>query len=33
VPRPDASNVVPVKIDVDPRWITRVGASSSTATT
>src|SRR6476661_5517816 len=25
VPRPDASHVVPVKIDVDPRWITRVG--------
>jgi len=25
VPRPDASNVVPVKIDVDPRWVTRVG--------
>jgi outer membrane protein insertion porin family len=25
VPRPDASNVVPVKIEVDPRWITRVG--------
>ena len=25
VPRPDASNVVPVKIDVDPGWITRVG--------
>ena len=32
VPRPDASHVVPVKIDVDPRWITRVGAWSSTAT-
>jgi outer membrane protein insertion porin family/translocation and assembly module TamA len=25
VPRPDASHIVPVKIDVDPRWITRVG--------
>ena len=25
VPRPDASHVVPVKIDVDPGWITRVG--------
>ena len=25
VPRPDASHTVPVKIDVDPRWITRVG--------
>ena len=25
VPRPDASHVVPVRIDVDPRWITRVG--------
>jgi outer membrane protein insertion porin family len=25
VPRPDASKVVPVTIDVDPRWITRVG--------
>ena len=25
VPRPDASRVVPVTIDVDPRWITRVG--------
>jgi outer membrane protein insertion porin family/translocation and assembly module TamA len=25
VPRPDASHVVPGKIDVDPRWITRVG--------
>jgi outer membrane protein insertion porin family len=24
VPRPDASHVVPVRIDVDPRWITRV---------
>jgi outer membrane protein insertion porin family/translocation and assembly module TamA len=26
VPRPDASHVVPVKIDVNPRWITRVGS-------
>ena len=25
MPRPDASHVVPVRIDVDPRWITRVG--------
>ena len=25
VPRPDASHTVPVKIDIDPRWITRVG--------
>jgi outer membrane protein insertion porin family len=25
VPRPDASRLVPVRIDVDPRWITRVG--------
>jgi len=25
VPRPDASRNVPVRIDVDPRWITRVG--------
>ena len=25
VPRPDASHVVPVTIDIDPRWITRVG--------
>ncbi|PYP79365.1 MAG: hypothetical protein DMD35_08590 [Gemmatimonadetes bacterium] len=25
VPRPDPSKVVPVRIDVDPRWITRVG--------
>jgi outer membrane protein insertion porin family/translocation and assembly module TamA len=25
VPRPDASHLVPVKIDVDPKWITRVG--------
>jgi outer membrane protein insertion porin family/translocation and assembly module TamA len=25
VPRPDASHTVPVKIDVDPKWITRVG--------
>ncbi len=25
VPRADASRVVPVRIDVDPRWITRVG--------
>ena len=25
VPRPDASHVVPVRIDVDPQWITRVG--------
>ncbi|MEO5814590.1 MAG: BamA/TamA family outer membrane protein [Gemmatimonadaceae bacterium] len=25
VPRPDASHVVPVRIDIDPRWITRVG--------
>ena len=25
VPRPDPTHVVPVKIDVDPRWITRVG--------
>ena len=26
VPRPDASNLVPVRITIDPRWITRVGA-------
>lgn len=26
VPPPDASHVVPVTIDVDPRWITRVGS-------
>ena len=25
VPRPDASHVVPVRIAIDPRWITRVG--------
>ena len=25
VPRPDASQLVPVRIDIDPRWITRVG--------
>jgi outer membrane protein insertion porin family len=25
IPRPDASHVAPVTIDVDPRWITRVG--------
>ena len=25
VPRPDASHVVPVRIDIDPRWVTRVG--------
>lgn len=25
VPRPDASRLVPVRIDVDPRWLTRVG--------
>ena len=25
VPRPDASHLVPVRIDIDPRWITRVG--------
>ncbi len=25
VPRPDAAHLVPVRIDVDPRWITRVG--------
>ncbi|MEO8622287.1 MAG: POTRA domain-containing protein, partial [bacterium] len=25
VPRPDASHIVPVRIDIDPRWITRVG--------
>ncbi len=25
VPRPDASLVVPMRIDIDPRWITRVG--------
>jgi outer membrane protein insertion porin family/translocation and assembly module TamA len=24
-PRPDASRLVPVRIDIDPRWITRVG--------
>jgi outer membrane protein assembly factor BamA len=26
VPRPDASHTVPVRIDIDPRWITRVGS-------
>lgn len=26
VPRPDASHMVPVRIDIDPRWITRVGS-------
>ena len=26
VPRPDASHLVPVRIDIDPRWITRVGS-------
>ena len=26
VPRPDAAHLVPVRIDVDPRWITRVGS-------
>ncbi|MEP6999731.1 MAG: BamA/TamA family outer membrane protein [bacterium] len=25
VPRPGASHIVPVRIDIDPRWITRVG--------
>lgn len=25
VPRPDASHLVPVRIDIDPRWLTRVG--------
>ena len=25
IPRPDASHVVPVRITIDPRWITRVG--------
>ncbi|MDB4884404.1 MAG: surface antigen [Gemmatimonadetes bacterium] len=25
VPRPDAAHLVPVRIDIDPRWITRVG--------
>ena len=25
VPRPDASHLVPVRITIDPRWITRVG--------
>jgi outer membrane protein assembly factor BamA len=25
VPRPDASHLVPVRIDIDPRWVTRVG--------
>jgi outer membrane protein insertion porin family/translocation and assembly module TamA len=25
VPRPDASHIVAVRIDIDPRWITRVG--------
>jgi len=25
VPRPDASHLAPVRIDIDPRWITRVG--------
>ncbi|MDB4914666.1 MAG: surface antigen [Gemmatimonadetes bacterium] len=25
VPRPDASHLVPVRIDIDPRWMTRVG--------
>jgi outer membrane protein insertion porin family len=25
VPRPDASRIVPVRLDIDPRWITRVG--------
>ena len=25
VPRPDATHAVPVRIDIDPRWITRVG--------
>lgn len=24
-PRPDASRLVPIRIDIDPRWITRVG--------
>ncbi len=28
VPRPDASNRVPVRIDIDPRWLTRVGSVS-----
>ncbi|MDQ2666550.1 MAG: BamA/TamA family outer membrane protein [Gemmatimonadota bacterium] len=26
VPRPDASHLVPVRIDIDPRWVTRVGS-------
>jgi len=26
VPRPDASHLVPVRIAIDPRWITRVGS-------
>ena len=26
VPRPDASHNVPVRIEIDPRWITRVGS-------
>ena len=26
VPRPDALHLVPVRIDIDPRWITRVGS-------
>ena len=26
VPRADASHLVPVRIDIDPRWITRVGS-------
>jgi outer membrane protein assembly factor BamA len=26
VPRPDAAHHVPVRIDIDPRWITRVGS-------
>jgi len=25
VPRPDPSRIVPVRIDIDPRWMTRVG--------
>ena len=25
VPRPDAAHLVPVRIDIDPKWITRVG--------
>ena len=28
VPRPDASHLVPVRIDIDPRWITRVGSGT-----